>query len=69
MPKRYVENYTEIEASAVACKVMVLEGETHVMLENLTDASTLQAWDEESEEWVEVRWDFSIEPAQLYYLD
>jgi hypothetical protein len=65
MTKQYVEDGSHVEATSVDFTV-VNQG-TALNEAQLTCAADLKVWDDSAEEWREVKWDFSVKPARLYY--
>lgn len=66
--KEYVEDGAVVESTSTYH--YVAEKGTELIEPHISDAATLRVFDEENEEWREVKWDIQRgKPARLYYAD
>jgi hypothetical protein len=61
----YLQPGDVVEATSVS--FIVNEKGNGLADPSITDAAELKFWNEQSERWHEVKWDFNTHPARLYY--
>lgn len=61
----YLQPGAVVEATSVS--FIVNEKGSGLTEPSITDAAELKFWNEQSERWHEVKWDFNTHPARLYF--
>lgn len=67
MPKEYVKDGTTIDVWAVDFVV----GDEGTTLNDpmISDVASFRVWDDDIEDYREVKWDHSVSPARLFYAE